>query len=122
VCMGNNIRKSADARVNIYWACGCSCNEFAGTSLFLDALFGELGEFLGSDDSAALGELALSEHLEVALNAREHYNFKREGGLTALVTSMTTALSLVEFLRASSETRVQSLSRFRQGLKYWFLL
>lgn len=56
-------------------ASDCSCDEFAGASLFLDALLGELGEFLGSDESVALGELALAEHLEVALERREHYNF-----------------------------------------------
>jgi hypothetical protein len=53
----------------------CSCDELACASLFLDALLGELGEFLSSDESVALGELALAEHLEVALEKREHYNF-----------------------------------------------
>lgn len=45
----------------------CSRDELAGTAGFLDALFGVLGELLGSDDGETLGELAFSEHLEVAL-------------------------------------------------------
>jgi hypothetical protein len=38
-----------------------------------------------------------------------------------LTTSITTALSAVEALRASSGTRVHSLSKLMVGLKYWFL-
>jgi len=45
----------------------CSGDELADTTGGLDALLGDLGELLGSDDGRDLGDLALSEDLEEAL-------------------------------------------------------
>ena len=44
-----------------------SSNEDNGAAGSLDALLGDLGEFLGLDDGGDVGELSLSEHLEEAL-------------------------------------------------------
>lgn len=52
----------------LQWLAGRgSRDKFASTTGFLDALFGVLGELLGSDDGKTLWELAFSEHLEVTL-------------------------------------------------------
>ena len=48
-------------------SCECSCNEDAGATGFLDSLLGGLGEELGLDNHGDLGEVALSEYLEIAL-------------------------------------------------------
>ena len=44
-----------------------SSDEDASTTGGLDSLLGSLGEELGFDDDWDLGEVALSEHLEVSL-------------------------------------------------------
>ena len=49
-----------------------------------------------------------------------YYLIKKK--LTALVTSITAAFFSVEALRASSDTRVHSLSTFTVGQWYWFFL
>jgi len=45
----------------------CSCDELANTTGGSDALLGDLGEKLGTDDASNVGELSLAEHLEEAL-------------------------------------------------------
>lgn len=45
----------------------CSGDELADTTGSLDALLGDLGELLGSDDSGDSRDLTLSEDLEEAL-------------------------------------------------------
>jgi len=97
----------------------CSCDELADTTGGSDAFLRNAGELLGTDDAGHLGHLALAEDLEVALFQIVYYLIKQK--LTALVTSITTAFFSVEALRASSDTRVKSLSRFTVGQKYWFL-
>ena len=47
----------------------CSGDELAGTTGLSDALLGNLGEFLSSDEAWDLWELSLSKDLEVALIA-----------------------------------------------------
>jgi hypothetical protein len=78
-----------------------------------DSAFSLAGELLGSNNDWSLGERARSEDLEVTLEY--YYLIKRH---TDLTTSIITALAAVEALRASSGTRVQSLSRLMVGLKY----
>jgi hypothetical protein len=47
--------------------CECSCNENAGATSLLDSLLSGLGEEFGLDDDGDLGEGALAEDLEIAL-------------------------------------------------------
>lgn len=87
--------------------------ELANTTSGLDSLLSDLGEFLSSDNAGNVGEATGSENLEEALNERDYYLIKK---LTDLTTSITTALSLVEALRASSDTRFQIFSKLIVGL------
>ena len=96
----------------------CSSNELADATGSLDALLGDLGELLGANDARHGGQLALTQNLEEALlpNRTTLVSQSRllfiKKQLTALVTSITAAFFSVEVLRASSDTRVHSLSRF----------
>lgn len=92
-----------------------SSNELADATSGLNSLFGELGELLGLNNARNGGEATRSENLEEALKAREMLLFNKER-LTHLTTSITTAFSAVEALRASSGTRVHSLFKLRVGL------
>lgn len=62
-CVVARCQASAYCRRN----CECSCNENASATCFLDSLLSELGEKLGLDDDGDLGEVALAEDLEEAL-------------------------------------------------------
>ena len=100
---------------------GCSCDELADASLLSNASLSGGGELLSADNADTGWELTLAEDLEVSLEreyrdeqAGDYYLLDKR--LTALVTSITAALSLVEAVRASSETSCQSLSRLIVGL------
>jgi hypothetical protein len=61
-------RRSCDTNTLSICICECSCNEDAGATGFLDSLLSSLGEELGLDDDGDLGEGALAEYLEKALD------------------------------------------------------
>ena len=101
---------------------GRSCDELADTTGGSDALLSNLGELLGTDNAWGSWELTLAEDLEESLFDARKRLLLISKKLTALVTSITAAFFSVEALRASSDTRVQSLSRFTVGQWYWLRL
>jgi len=98
-----------------------SADELADATGGADATLSFSGELLGADNARDVGDLALTEDLEVTLQQNNRLLFNKKK-LTAATTSITTAFFSVEALRDSSETRVHSLSTFTVGMKYWFLL
>ncbi len=93
-----------------------SSSQDANSTSFLDSLLSSLGEDLSFHNHGDLGKNSFAEHLEITLMKLLLKD------LTALVTSITGALSLEAwaFFLVSSETMDHSLSRLTVGVWRWF--
>ena len=99
-----------------------SSDEDASATGLSDSLLSSLGEELSLHDDWYLWECTLSEHLEEALHPHT-LRMRQRSILTALVTSITAALSLLAcaFNLVCSDTSDQRLSTFTVGVNCWFL-